>query len=196
MFLCVGTRKAEQCVCSRLQQELRLTDHFGMHMVGGKKGWVEKEERMRARNSNLLRVAWQIFSADVYRKTGWWDACFCFCIIHQCTPNMFQYNMLYASLWLGHFSSPTHCHLYAEMSSSEQLLLEAFSSGIGWKSLWCVLLFVLYVLADATQHHVPILLWMTFLLNRNTKGQIHAYLCNFECFLFKLNVMAVACCEM
>lgn len=61
------------CVCERTNvsvtgssRRLRFTDHFGMHMVGGQRGWVERVERKRARNFNLLRVAWQIFCADMF----------------------------------------------------------------------------------------------------------------------------------
>lgn len=37
-------------------------------MVGGQRGWAERVERKKARNSNLLRVAWQILSADVFTE--------------------------------------------------------------------------------------------------------------------------------
>lgn len=57
-----------KCECNGLQQKLRFTDHFGMHMVGGQRGWVERVERMRARNFNLLRVAWQICCAECLQK--------------------------------------------------------------------------------------------------------------------------------
>lgn len=60
--------RVSKCECNGLQQELRFTDHFGMHMVGGQKGWAKRVERMRARNINLLRVAWQIFCADMFTE--------------------------------------------------------------------------------------------------------------------------------